>query len=170
MKQRIEKGKTKIVVTLGPSSDNEEIIREFFNLGVDVFRLNFSHGTHDDHQRRIDLIRKIERETHSNVTILMDLQGPKIRLGKFQNGSVTLKAKDHFILTKQEVIGNEHLATLTYREVIDDVKIGDNIFIDDGLIKLKVIDKIISYKMVEDYELNCEGRGGELIWLIVKKE
>ncbi len=141
MKQRIEKGKTKIVVTLGPSSDSEEVIREFFSLGVDVFRLNFSHGTHDDHQRRINLIRKVEQETHSNVAILMDLQGPKIRLGTFQNGSVILREKDHFTLTKKEIMGNEHFATLTYKEVIDDVKIGDNIFIDDGLIKLKVIGK-----------------------------
>jgi len=141
MKQRIEKGKTKVVVTIGPASESEETLREFFNLGVDVFRLNFSHGTHDDHLRRINLIRKIEQEFGYHPAILQDLQGPKIRLGTFKNKEVFLKEGDTFTLTKEDVSGDEHISTITYKEVIDEVNVGDDIYINDGLVKLKVVDK-----------------------------
>ncbi|MGC8788432.1 MAG: pyruvate kinase [Caldisericum sp.] len=138
MKQRIEKGKTKVVVTIGPSSESPEVLREFFTLGVDVFRLNFSHGTHDDHLRRIKLIRELESEFAYHVAILQDLQGPKIRLGTFKNGEVNLKEGDSFIIKKQDIVGDEHSATITYKEIIDEVKVGDFIYVNDGLIKLKV--------------------------------
>ncbi|BAL80820.1 pyruvate kinase [Caldisericum exile] len=141
MKQRIEKGKTKVVVTIGPSSESPEIVREFFNLGVDIFRLNFSHGTHEDHLRRIKIIREIESEFGYSASILQDLQGPKIRLGTFKSGEVILKEGDSFIITKKEVLGDERISTITYKEVIDEVNIGDFIYINDGLIKLKVTGK-----------------------------
>lgn len=141
MKQRIEKGKTKVVVTIGPSSENPDVIREFFKLGVDVFRLNFSHGTHEEHLKRIQTIREIEKEFGYHTAILQDLQGPKIRLGVFKGGEAYLKEGSSFTLTKRDVIGDETVSGITYKEVLDEVKLGDNIYINDGLIKLKVVDK-----------------------------
>jgi len=141
MKERILQGKTKVIATIGPSSETEEIIEQFFSLGVDVFRLNFSHGSHYDHLRRINIIRNLENKFGRKVSILQDLQGPKIRLGVFEGGSVELKEGDYFTLTKENVVGNAQIATLSYPEVIDDVNVGDEIFINDGLIKVKTIEK-----------------------------
>jgi len=141
MKQRIEKGKTKVVVTVGPACGDEHTIREFFKLGVDAFRLNFSHGTHEEHLTMLRLIREIEKEFEYHPAIIQDLQGPKIRLGVFKDGVAVLKEGDEFILTKNEIPGDNHIATLSYKGVIDEVRVGDDIFINDGLIKLRVVRK-----------------------------
>lgn len=128
--------KTKIVATLGPSSSSHATIKALVEAGVNVFRLNFSHGTHEEHVERIHKIRSVEKETGIKVSILQDLQGPKIRLGKFREGKVTLKEGQEFTITSQETLGNEKIASVTFGEVIKDVKKGERIFVNDGMIRL----------------------------------
>jgi pyruvate kinase len=129
--------KTKIVVTLGPSSEKEEILRKLFLEGVDVFRLNFSHGTSEEHCETITLIRKLEKELDLPVAIMQDLQGPKIRLGKIKNGEAVLKDGSYFTLTKETLDGDDKISSVTFPEVIDEVAVGHLIYIDDGRIKLR---------------------------------
>ncbi|MEF3245641.1 MAG: pyruvate kinase [Caldisericaceae bacterium] len=156
MKQRILEGKTKVVVTLGPSSSSKEILREFFRLGVDVFRLNFSHGSFEEHLERINIIRELEEEFGTKVSILQDLQGPKIRLETFKDGLAILKEGSQFILSKTSVLGDDKTASLTYPEVLEDVKVGDEVYINDGLVKLKVLAK------KEDHVITEVMQGGEV--------
>src|SRR5579884_898167 len=102
---------TKIVATLGPSTDSEEVIRRLFEAGVDVFRLNASHGTQEDHARRIDWVRKLAAEFKTHTGILLDLQGPKIRLGTFKNGSCHLHERAIFTITIEPCEGDETRAS-----------------------------------------------------------
>ena len=116
---------TKIVATLGPSTDTEEILRKLFEAGVDVFRLNASHGTQDDHARRIKAVRELSAELKRHVGILLDLQGPKIRLGTFKNGPYRLEDGATFTITTESVEGTAEIASTTYTELARDVKPGD---------------------------------------------
>lgn len=131
---------TKIVATLGPSTDSEEVIRRLFESGVDVFRLNASHGTREDHARRIDWVRKLAAEFKVHTGILLDLQGPKIRLGTFRNGPVYLREKSVFTITTEGVDGDETQASTNYLEFARDVKPGDSVLIADGSVVLSVIE------------------------------
>jgi pyruvate kinase len=131
---------TKIIATLGPSTDSEEILRRLFEAGVDVFRLNASHGTQADHSRRIDLVRKLSCEFGVNPGILLDLQGPKIRLGTFKNGSCFLNEGAYFTITTQEVEGSEAVASTTYADFARDVKPGDPVLLADGAVHLRVLE------------------------------
>ena len=97
---------TKIVATLGPASDSPEIIEEMISAGVNIFRFNASHGTHDGHQRRLTMVRQVAADIGRNIACLLDLQGPKIRLGKFANGSETLAAGEEFTISVEEVLGD----------------------------------------------------------------
>lgn len=150
--------KTKKVATLGPSSSSHETIKALVEAGVNVFRLNFSHGTHEEHVERIHKIRSVEKETGVKVSILQDLQGPKIRLGKFKEDKVTLKEGQEFTITSQETLGNEKIASVTFGEVIKDVKKGERIFVNDGMIRLiaeknngrEIVTKIIQGGEVSD--------------------
>src|ERR1700712_5641370 len=105
---------TKIVATLGPSTDAEFVLRNLFEAGVDVFRLNASHGTQDDHARRIAAVRELASEFGVHAGILLDLQGPKIRLGTFKDGPYLLKANSTFTITTEKVEGNAELASTSY--------------------------------------------------------
>ena len=129
---------TKIVATLGPSSNDPETLERMFLAGVDVVRLNFSHGTAEDHQRRAETVREICRRTGRTVGIMGDLQGPKIRVGKFKDGKVTLKPGDAFVLDADCELGDEHRAGLDYKELPRDVKAGDVLLLDDGRIEFTV--------------------------------
>jgi pyruvate kinase len=131
---------TKIVSTLGPASDTPEIIRGLFDAGVDVFRLNASHGSHEEHGRRVEIVRDLSRETGRQVGILLDLQGPKIRLGRFENAWCILSAGDTFTITTQETLGNQHIASTSYANFAKDVKSGDRVLLADGTIELRVLD------------------------------
>ncbi len=128
--------KTKIIATLGPSSSSHESIKALVEAGVNIFRLNFSHGMQDEHLRRILEIRSVEKEIGIKVSILQDLQGPKIRLGKFREGKAILKEGQEFVITSRETLGNERIASVTFSEVIKDVKEGERIFVNDGRIRL----------------------------------
>jgi pyruvate kinase len=130
---------TKIVATLGPSTDAPEILRKLFEAGVDVFRLNASHGTQDDHSRRVRSVRELEAELGRQVGILLDLQGPKIRLGTFKSGGVTLEDGRIFSITTQLLDGTEDIASTTYADLARDVKPGDPILVADGTVELRVL-------------------------------
>jgi pyruvate kinase len=130
--------RTKIVATVGPAIANPKMLRAVIEAGATTLRLNFSHGTHEDHQRAIQLIRQISYELQQPVGILQDLQGPKIRLGKFADGPITLKQGDPFTLTSRPVPGTQETSSVTYPLLADEVPNGSTILLDDGRVEMKV--------------------------------
>ncbi len=130
--------RTKIVATVGPATDTPEVLRQLILAGATTLRLNFSHGTHDDHLRRIVLIRQLEQELNIPVAILQDLQGPKIRLGKFASGEIKLANGDPFTLTSRLVACDQTIATVTYDKLAREVPVGASILLDDGRVEMKV--------------------------------
>jgi pyruvate kinase len=128
----------KIVCTLGPSTDAPERIRELVLAGMDVARLNMSHGSHAEQERRYQQVREAADSTGRGVGVLVDLQGPKIRLGKFAAGSAELRAGDRFTITTRDVAGDGSLCSTTYSGLPGDVAVGDEILIDDGNVRLRV--------------------------------
>ncbi|TXL69778.1 pyruvate kinase [Vineibacter terrae] len=129
---------TKIVATLGPATATPERIRAIFEAGADVFRLNFSHGTIDDHRARVDILRQLEHKLGRPIAILMDLQGPKIRLGTFTGDKVTLKTGAAFRLTLDTQPGDARRAPLPHPAIFKAVQTGSTILIDDGKVRLRV--------------------------------
>ena len=129
---------TKIVATLGPASSSAEVLERMVAAGVDVVRMNFSHGTAEDHKARARTIREIGARLGRSVGILGDLQGPKIRVGKFENNKITLATGDKFILDAACKTGNQERVGLDYKELPKDVKNGDILLLDDGRLKLTV--------------------------------
>ncbi len=144
MRSKKTVAKTKIICTLGPASHSVEQLVELVNAGMDVARLNFSHGTYEDHLAAIENVRAASKLTGEHIGILQDLCGPKIRTGKFQNKSIELKEGATFTFTIDEITGDEHRVTTTYRELPDDVKAGDTILLDDGKMALQVVTKTIT--------------------------
>jgi pyruvate kinase len=136
----IQHRKAKIVCTLGPSSSTYEQIFALAKAGMDVARINFSHGTHDEHQKLIETVRKISYEISKPIAILQDLQGPKIRVQTFENGQVELKEGQEFILTVRDVVGNDKIVSVSYKSFYNDVKPGDAVLLDDGNLKLEVVE------------------------------
>jgi pyruvate kinase len=134
--------KTKIVCTIGPTSQKEEIFKELVLNGLNVARLNFSHGNHEEHKVRIDTIKKVRDELCTNVAIMLDTKGPEIRTRDFENGEVELIKGQEFTLTSREVLGNNTIASVTYERFAEDVKKGDTVLIDDGLISLEVVEEV----------------------------
>ncbi|MEB3181108.1 MAG: pyruvate kinase [Nostocaceae cyanobacterium] len=130
--------RTKIVATIGPATSSPEVLREIIQAGATTLRLNFSHGTHADHQRNIRLIRQTAFELNQPVGILQDLQGPKIRLGKFENGSIVVAKGDRFTLTSRPVVGTQEISCITYEYLADEVPQGANILLDDGKVEMVV--------------------------------
>jgi pyruvate kinase len=137
----ISYNKTKIVATVGPSSNSPEMLKKLISLGVDVFRLNFSHGTHDTHRAVIQSIKEIREELGVYVSILQDLQGPKIRIEEVENNGVEIREGESITITTEKVLGNASLVSTSYQDLPGDVNIGDRILIDDGKLELKVISK-----------------------------
>lgn len=129
--------KTKIVATIGPSSESEEILKNLFLEGVNVARLNFSHGSHEEHKIKIDRIKKLRREMDLPIGIMLDTKGPEIRLGDI-DGEVILNSGEEFILTNKDLVGDKNIASISYKELYRDVKEKDKILIDDGLVELVV--------------------------------
>src|SRR5271167_2874055 len=128
----------KIVATLGPSSSTPQRIRELFEAGVDVFRLNFSHGTQDDHRARFEAIRRVEGATGRPIGILADLQGPKLRLGTFAEGRIELGAGDSFRLDLGQQSGDRRRAPLPHPEIFDALRPGTELLVDDGKVRLRI--------------------------------
>ena len=132
---------TKIVATLGPASDSPEMIRRLIEAGVDVFRLNASHGTQEEHGARIRLVREISDEMGLHVGLLLDLQGPKIRLGTFSGGGTILEKGTRFALTVNPVEGSAARASTTYKDFARDLNFGDRILLADGTVELRALEK-----------------------------
>jgi pyruvate kinase len=130
--------RTKIVATIGPATSTPDALRAIIEAGATTLRLNFSHGTHEDHQRSIRLIRQTSFELNQPVGILQDLQGPKIRLGRFENGSIILNKGDRFILTSKQVPGTQEISSITYDRLIEEVPEGATILLDDGRVEMYV--------------------------------
>lgn len=132
---------TKIVATLGPASSDVDMIRQLFLAGVDVFRLNFSHGAHPDHQQRLANIRAVEAEMGHPIAVLADLQGPKLRLGQFEDGGVDVQKGHRIILDGDATLGNATRVCMPHPEIIESMQIGHELLVDDGKVKLKIVEK-----------------------------
>lgn len=133
--------KTKMIFTIGPSSDNEEILTEFIKIGMNVARLNFSHGTHETHKDKIELIKKIRTNLNTPTAIMLDIKGPKIRTHNFINDGVELEAGQNFtFICDKEILGDNKSCSITYEELYKDVNIGGTILVDDGLLSFEIID------------------------------
>lgn len=132
--------RTKIICTLGPSTSTLEKIISLIENGMDVARLNFSHGSHDEQKQRIDLVRQASRQTGKPIAILQDLQGPKIRIGELKK-NVLLNPGDKLRITTEDIIGDYDVVSTSYKEIVNDVQPGDIILVDDGRIELKVLSK-----------------------------
>ncbi|MBY0501246.1 MAG: pyruvate kinase [Alphaproteobacteria bacterium] len=129
----------KIVATLGPSSSSEAMIEQLFMAGVDVFRLNFSHGSHEDHQKRHAIIRNLEEKVGRPIGILMDLQGPKLRIGTFREKAIFLEEGQTFILDQEETTGDKTRVFLPHPEIFEAIQEGEDLLLDDGKIRLQVV-------------------------------
>jgi pyruvate kinase len=132
--------RTKIVATIGPATSKPEVLRRLIEAGATTLRLNFSHGTHEDHQRSIRLIRQTAFELDRPVAILQDLQGPKIRLGKFEQGKISLRKGDRFTLTNRDVVGTQEISSVTYKLLAEEVPVGATILLDDGKVEMTAIE------------------------------
>lgn len=130
----------KIVATLGPASSDRSTIKALFEAGADVFRLNFSHGSHSDHQARYELIRSIEKEVGRPIAVLLDLQGPKLRIGRFAEGPVHVSEGERFRFHLQDMPGNGMRASLPHPEIFAALRPGTDLLVDDGKVRLRVID------------------------------
>jgi pyruvate kinase len=137
MLEKVSFNKTKIVATVGPASNSKEMLRALIKEGVDVFRLNFSHGTHEDHLKVIHNVRELNAELGTQICLLQDLQGPKIRVNEMQP-DVVIERGQELIITTRELLGNREIVSTSYKTLPNDVKIGDMVLIDDGKIELKV--------------------------------
>ncbi|MGO1469664.1 MAG: pyruvate kinase [Tissierella sp.] len=148
--------KTKIVATIGPASESEEILRELFKNGLNVCRLNFSHGNHEEHKIRIETIKKVREELGLPIGIMLDTKGPEIRLGDFRDGAINLSQGDHFTLTTRDILGDKTIVNISYEGLPGDIEVGNMILIDDGLVELEVL-------AIKDTEIECVAlNNGEL--------
>jgi pyruvate kinase len=140
---------TKIVATLGPASESPEILKELILAGVNVVRINFSHGIAQDHIDRVHLVRKIANKVGKEVAVMADLQGPKIRIGLFADKKIMLNKGDTFIFDINCTLGDQFRVGLDYPELVDDVNTGDILLLDDGKMTMKV-------KSVLNGQIECE--------------
>ena len=148
--------KTKIVCTIGPASETKEILVGMCEAGMNVARLNFSHSTYPEHQKRIDLIKEVREELHLPIAIMLDTKGPEYRIKTFENKKITLKEGDVFTFTTDEVIGNDERVSVSYKGLVGDLEIGDIILLNNGLLSFKV-------KELSENNIVCDVLiGGEL--------
>ena len=135
----LKRRRTRIVATLGPASSSDDVIERLITAGVDVFRLNFSHGTHEVHGENIERVRRIAGLLGKHTAILGDLCGPKIRVGTFEGGGIDLKTGETITVTTRNVVGNAKLVPSQYVELAEDINVGDRILLDDGKLEMKVL-------------------------------
>ncbi|MBE6536954.1 MAG: pyruvate kinase [Ruminococcaceae bacterium] len=148
--------RTKIVCTIGPASESEEGIRGLCNAGMNVARLNFSHGTHEDHLKRINTIKKVREELELPIAIMLDTKGPEYRIKTFEDGKIELKDGDKFTFTADEVIGNTERVSVSYPNLPGELSVGDTILLNNGLMSFKV-------ENISGNDINCAVEiGGEL--------
>ena len=148
--------KTKIVCTIGPASDSSEGLKELMLSGMNVGRINFSHGNYQDQEERINTFKKVRDELGLPIPLLLDTQGPEIRIGKFENGEIYLNEGDIFTLVDEDILGNNEKVSISYKGLYKDVKIGTTILINDGTIELIV-------ENIKDGDIYCKViHGGKL--------
>lgn len=148
--------KTKIICTIGPACENDDTLREMCHAGMNVARLNFSHGTHEEHQKKIDLIKKIRKELNLPIAIMLDTKGPEYRIKTFEDGKILLKDGDSFTFTTEDIIGNQERVAVNYSRLMENLKVGDTILVNNGLVIFKV-------RELDDKNARCEVvTGGEL--------
>lgn len=148
--------KTKIICTIGPASQGEDKVRELMKAGMNVARLNFSHGTHAEQKSKFDTICKVREEMGLHVATLLDTKGPEIRLRDFENGKVELVAGQAFTLTTEEILGTDEIVAISYKNLKNDVSIGSTILIDDGLIEMTV-------EEITDTDIVCRVMNGGFV-------
>ena len=149
--------KTKIVCTIGPSSDSYEVLKALVNEGMNVARLNFSHGTHPEHKKRIDTIKKLRDDIDEPIAIMLDTKGPEIRIKTFKDGMIRIEQGQDFTLTSEDLEGDETKVSVTYKDIAKDLKADDRVLIDDGLVEFTVIsvdEKNVYIKAVNSGELS----------------
>ena len=148
--------KTKIVCTIGPASSSEEVFAEMCRAGLNVARLNFSHGTHAEHQQKFDMIRKVRRELELPIAIMLDTKGPEYRIRTFKNKKIMLKDGDPFTFTTRQVDGDEAIVSVSYAGLANDLSVGDTVLVNNGLV-------IFEVENIEGTEIHCRVvTGGEL--------
>ncbi|MBQ1182529.1 MAG: pyruvate kinase, partial [Phascolarctobacterium sp.] len=153
--------KTKIICTVGPSTDNVELLGRMMQAGMDLARFNFSHGSHEEHGKRLAMVREAAAKVGKVVATVADTKGPEMRLGMFANNKVTLHDGDEFILTTEDVVGDEHIAHVNYGGLPKEVQVGSMILLSDGLLSLKVTaleDNKIHTKVVHGGEISNRKR------------
>lgn len=141
--------KTKIICTIGPASESEEMIRALCLAGMNVARLNFSHGDHEEHQKRIDLIKKVRKELDLPIAIMLDTKGPEYRIGTFENHKIELKEGEIFTFTTEDIVGDEKRVSVSYGNLAKELKISDRILLNNGLLEFKVLNTTAT-------EIECE--------------
>lgn len=141
--------KTKMIFTIGPASDTEETLEKLINIGMNVTRLNFSHGTHESHKEKMDIIKKLREKLNKPVAIMLDIKGPKIRTHNFENDRVLIEKGNKFVfICGEELLGNKERCSVSYEQLYKDVKTGGMLLVDDGLLELKI-------DSVEGKEIHC---------------
>lgn len=130
--------KTKIICTIGPACDNEETLIAMCKAGMNVARLNFSHGTHEDHKQKIDLIKRVRERLQLPIAIMLDTKGPEYRIGTFQNGKVTVNDGNTFTFTTDDIVGDSSRVSVSYKGLIDELSVGDKILVNNGIIVFEV--------------------------------
>lgn len=152
--------KTKIICTLGPATDQEGVLEKCVEMGMNVARFNFSHGSHEEQQKRMDHFREIRKQYNKPLACLLDTKGPEIRLGSFAEGRVMLKQGQTFVLTTEDVLGDEHISSVSYKNLPEDVSVGTRILMDDGLVEMmveevdetKIICRVVGDSILSDHK------------------
>ena len=141
--------KTKIICTIGPASDKKEILIDMCKAGMNVARLNFSHGVHSEHQEKIDLIKEVRKELNLPIAIMLDTKGPEYRIGIFEDGKVEIKKDSIFIFTARDIVGDENAVTVSYKDMAKCLEVGDKILVNNGLVIFEVIE-------IKDRDVVCK--------------
>ncbi len=148
--------KTKIICTIGPASENPDVFRNMCLNGLNVARLNFSHGTHEEHQKKIDMIKSVRKELGMPIAIMLDTKGPEYRIKTFREGKAVLKDGDNFTFTTRDVEGDETIVSVNYKGLADDLTVGDRILVNNGLV-------IFDVESVEDTDIHCKVIAGGVL-------
>ncbi len=148
--------KTKIICTIGPASEDEKILTELFHAGMNVARLNFSHGSYEEHGKRIELIKRLREKEKLPIAIMLDTKGPEYRVKTFENGKITLKDGSEFTFTTEDVVGNEKKVSVSYKNLHKDLSKGDKVLVNNGLVIFEVVE-------IKEKDIKCKViTGGEL--------
>ena len=148
--------KTKVICTIGPACEDAAILKDMCLAGMNVARLNFSHGTHEEHQQKIDLIKSVREELNYPIALMLDTKGPEYRIGTFENKKITLKDDDTFTFTTRQLVGNESIVSVNYDKLMENLEVGDKILVNNGLVIFEVTE-------LNDTDAKCRVViGGEL--------